>query len=97
MEFTVSAYLSIIPVILGLLLAYVSYRRAKRSGEWAWSRFFILIGAIVVFFCGFMLPIMTSTLMDTHLNLMFAIMFGGMAIFVGTIRHLFLKYPVKRP
>ena len=87
----------VLSVLLGLVLAYFSYKRAERSEEWAWSRFFILIGAIVVFFCGFMLPIISSKLMDTHLNLMFSIMFGGMVIFVGTVRYLFLKYPGKRP
>jgi len=85
----------ILTVLLGLFCAYLVYRQAKSRGEWAWSRFFGLIGAIVVFFCVFMYPVMASGLTKKHPDLASWVLFGGILIFVGVFRYLFIKHPVK--
>jgi hypothetical protein len=75
--------------------AYYTFKRARRTGEWSWARFFILLGAIVLFFICFMLPIMSSKLFDTHFNLMFGIMMTGIAAFTGMFVYLYRKPPVR--
>jgi predicted membrane channel-forming protein YqfA (hemolysin III family) len=86
---------ALIPVLFSFLMAYFYYKQAKSRGEWVWSRFFILVGAIVVFFFGFMLPLIMSKAMDSRPGLMFSLLFGGILVFVGGIVYLFRKYPVK--
>jgi hypothetical protein len=73
--------------------AYYSFRHARRTGEWSWSRLFILLGATAVYIAAFVIPIVTSKLFETHFNLMFSIMMAGNVAFVGTFIYLYRKPP----
>jgi len=85
----------IVSVVVGLPFIYWSYRSAKRRGAWAWSRFFGLIGVILIFFCVFVYPVLSSGLTDKHPKLTTWVLFGGVLVFMGVIRHLFVKRPVR--
>jgi type VI protein secretion system component VasK len=76
--------------------AYYTYKKAKRAGEWSWSRLFILLGSIALFFVCFMLPMMTSKLFDTRFNLMFGIMMAGIVAFTGVFVYLYRKPPARK-
>jgi len=73
--------------------AYYTFKRARRTGEWSWSRFFILLGATAVYVACFIIPLVTSKLFETHLNLMFSIMMAGNVAFVGMFIYLYRKPP----
>lgn len=81
--------------ILILLIGFNSYRSAKRSGEWSWRQFFILIGAIVALTAFFIIPLANSEWMQQRPGLLVTIMLGGIFLFVGTIAYLFRKKRAK--
>jgi cytochrome c biogenesis protein CcdA len=85
----------LVPILASGSLAYWNYRQAKRKGTWAWSRVFLLMGAVAVFLLGFMLPLTTSKAMETHPNRTLEIMIAGMVVYFGLLYYLFTKYPVK--
>jgi len=76
--------------------AYYSLTRARRAGEWSWSRLFILMGAIALYIAAFVIPIVTSKLFETRFNLMFSLMMAGNVAFVGTFIYLYRKPPFPR-
>lgn len=90
---------TLISILFWASLTYWNYRQAKRKGTWGWSgvflRVFLLIGAVVVFVCGFMLPLAKWKAMDTHPNLNSAITLAGLIVFVGLLYYFFTKYPLK--
>jgi hypothetical protein len=96
----VGAYMGIlISMLFWGSLTYWNYRQAKRKSTWSWSgvflRVFLLMGAVAVFVCGFMLPLGKWKAMDTHPNFNFAITMAGLIVFVGLLYYFFAKYPLK--
>ncbi len=90
---------TLISVLFWASLTYWNYRQAKREGTWAWSgillRVLLLMGAVTVFVCGFMLPFGKWKPMETHPNLNYAITMAGLIVFVGLLSYFFNKYPLK--
>jgi hypothetical protein len=85
----------LVPILVSGTLAYWNYRQAKRNNTWAWSRVFLLLGAVAFFLAAFMLPLTMSKAMETHLNRTVGIMIAGLVVYVSLLYYLFAKYPVK--
>lgn len=46
----------LIPMLFVLMIGYNIYTSAKRSGEWSWRQFLILIGSFAAFSLAFIIP-----------------------------------------
>ena len=74
---------TLVKIGIALLLAYVVYRRAKRSGMWDWMMFFQVVGAIVAFGVVFVGGMVYTNLPKSHPGLFFALFFVGLAGFAA--------------
>ncbi|MGC1871028.1 MAG: hypothetical protein WA700_08735 [Acidobacteriaceae bacterium] len=96
----VGAYIgTVISMLFWASLTYWNYRQAKRKGTWCWSGIFLrvllLMGAMAVFVCAFILPLAKLKTMESHPNLNIAITLAGLVAFVGVLNYFFAKYPLK--
>ena len=74
---------TLMKVTAALVLAYLAYRRAKRSGMWDWKMFFQVVGAILAFGVVFVGGLVYTKLPKAHPAVFFALFFVGLALFAA--------------
>jgi hypothetical protein len=78
-----------------LLVAFNSYRVAKRQGQWSWPKFLIVIAALVALSLV-IVPLLTMPWVKDKPGLATLIVVGLIFLFVGALVFFLRKFPPKR-
>jgi hypothetical protein len=78
-----------------LLIAFNSYRVAKRQGQWSWLKFLIAIVALLALPLV-IVPLLTMPWLKDNPGLATLIVVGLIFLFMGALVYFMRKFPSKR-
>jgi hypothetical protein len=78
-----------------LLIAFNSYRVAKRQGQWSWLKFLIAIVALLALPLV-IVPLLTMPWLKDNPGLATLIVVGLIFLFMGALVYFMRKFPPKR-
>ena len=84
-----------INIFFVLLIAWSQYKQGKRNGMWSWYGFLAFLGAVGLFLCLFLLPVINSTTLEAHPGAMMTILFSGILVFTAGLIYCARIYGIR--
>jgi hypothetical protein len=86
---------SVVLAVFYLAIAFHMYRDAKRTGQWSWVRFFVILAAMGIFSAVFIVPVATWGAGAGRPGIVVTVMLSGIVVFVAVLIIVLRKMPMK--
>jgi hypothetical protein len=93
-----AAVLALLPLVFFvflLVMAFKAYRAARQRGQWSWTLFLGLIASVPAYVGLFLLPVASSTALQTHRVWLALILVGGTFLYAGAAIYFIRRIAAK--